>query len=114
MHENIILDITDYSGLRVVLLEKRWDEHIKCRHPEMLSCLRQVEDVLRDPGFVYHVGDFAKTRLYYRLGAIDRFCHLYLVAVVRCDLQPAQVSTAYLTAEPSRSAGRLVYVKAHR
>lgn len=114
MEDNIVLDVADYSGRRVILHEERWNHHIQRRHPELIGCLRRVENTLRDPAFVYQAGELTSTHLYYRLGAIDRFRHLYLAVVVRLDLEPAQVRTAYLTGEPSRSKGRLVYVKARR
>lgn len=112
MDHSTALDVKDYSGRRVILHKKRWEHHIQRRHAEMLGCLRRAENALRDPAFVHEDRESATTHLYLRLGAIDRFRHLYLVVVVRYDPAPAQVITAYVTGGPSGSAGRLVYVKA--
>jgi hypothetical protein len=112
MKDDKVLDITDYSGRQVLLRKETWTHHIQAKHPEMLGCLRRVENTLRSPSFVYEDREFEATRLYYRLGAIDRFRHLYLVVVLGLDRRPAQVTTAYVARSPSESAGRLAYVKA--
>ena len=113
MDNDILIDTEDYAGRRVVLHANRWETHVLLKHPEMIGCLRQAENTLRDPSFVQQ-GRNPRTVLYFQLGAIDRFRNLYLVVVVRHDLQPAQVRTMYLTREPASFVGRLVYVKARR
>jgi hypothetical protein len=112
MEHDLTLDVNDYAGRRVVLFADRWMHHVLVRHPEVLGCLRQIGDALREPSFVYEDWDSEATRLYYRLGAIDDFGQLYLVVVVRFDPEPAQVMTAYVAGTPSGARRRLVYVKA--
>ena len=109
-----MLDVEDYSGQRVVLEKGVWADHIQHEHPETTGLLQEAGETLREPSFVYKSKEFQTTHLYYRLGAAERFRYLYLVVVVRCDLQPAEVLTMYITREPSGSSGGLVYATARR
>jgi hypothetical protein len=109
-----VFEIRDYSGVSVILSRSVWEAHVLKEHPDMAGSLPSAEHTIRDPTFVYESRTYPSTRLYYRLGAIPRFRHLYMTVVIRFDRQPARVLTMYVTKGPGGSSGRLVYASASR
>lgn len=112
----ILLDTLDFRGRRVIMTRKRWQEHIQAEHPELTEgALEDVAEILESPHFVYESAKQTSRHLYYRYGDADEFYRfLYLVVVVRYDVEPARVVTAYVATMPSGTNRRLIYCEVRR
>ena len=113
--EHYLVDVLDYEGTRVVLVERTWRQHILMGHPELADSIEQLASVLQTPHVVYESANASTRHVYYRLnlvGGRNRF--LYLAVVVRYDVEPARVVTAYVTGMPSGAVGRMIYCDWHK
>ncbi len=99
--QDIAENCIDYSGRRVHLTQ-RFADHIRIRHPEMISFLQYICDVLMAPDFVY-LRSRVNTHLYYKLGILTgKLSNTYMVVIVRYnDDGDGEVRTVYPTTRPA-------------
>ncbi len=100
-----IFEIQDYSGTRVVLGAKEWNNKIisdaPIGHPEVADYVDTIRLTIGEPDIVFESTTRSDTRLLYKLNAgRDEYQGKHLVIVVKyvqeTDALRGYVSTAYL------------------
>lgn len=92
--EELVFEILDYLGTRVVCTNAQWRSKIVERHTELASRLDEVLDAISHPTLVLQDRDFPARRHFLR-PAGD---HLYIVVVVQYPFVQPPVVGSFVTA----------------
>lgn len=88
--EAILATVADPDGLRVVLLDRVWEQKITRDHPELAGHLEAVLEAVAHPDHIEADALPARRRFYRREVGPSR----WLLVVVSYEQQPARIITA--------------------
>ena len=97
----------DPLGQPIAARTRRWDEHIRDRHPELAAQVEAIRTTLEAPDFIVSDFDNPDGLNYYRFGVLPSpYDRLYLKVVVtyrqRASVMIGDVITAYPTGKIAR------------
>jgi hypothetical protein len=98
--DDVIREVVDPSGSRVVLLGRLWREKVLRSHPELARHLDAVVDTVLSPDHVDADPVFEQRRRYYRRNAGPS---RWLLVVVSYEQEPARIISAFGLRKDPRS-----------
>jgi hypothetical protein len=98
--DDVIREVVDPSGSRVVLLGRLWREKVLRSHPELARHLDAVVDAVLSPDHLDADPVFEERRHYYRRNAGPS---RWLLVVVSYEQEPARIISAFGLRKDPRS-----------
>lgn len=112
-NQELVIDVLDFEGVRVVCDAQRWAEKIDANHPELSGKHDDVPQSISEPEMVLQDRDYGARRHHVRRSANN----LYTMVVVEYRYSRGDVTGHLVTAfvrQRLRADDEVLYVKARR
>lgn len=106
-----IFETTDVWNNKVVLYKEDYEKHILVNHPEMQD-INELKITIENPNIVYKSKNFENRRIFFKLGANNKYKKLYTKAIVEYNSNEARITTSFLSSDiQGVEEGGLIYAK---
>ena len=104
---DVVISCADPLAHLIVAQRRRWDEHIRNRHPEVADQVEAIRATLEIPDYIVSDVDNPDGLNYYRFGVLPPPYHrLYVKVVVSFQQIGSNVVGEVITAYPTRRIAR--------
>jgi hypothetical protein len=102
-----LFSCVDPKGRLIAARRRRWEEHVRARHPEIAPHVAAVRATIEAPEFIVSDFDNPDGLNYYRFGVLPPpYDHLYLKVVVSFHAIDSAVIGDVITAYPTGKIAR--------